>query len=441
MKIKNNILKASVLLISVLVTSATFGQKGIEDGSKYGQGQDSIDCLTNTSLYREYARQKMYKEAVKYWRYCFNYCPYSSRNVYLDGVKIFKDFQEKELDVEKKEKYIDSVLLVYDMRIKYGFGDEGYVNQYKGLDLLQMRSDNPEALLMVYNCFKTSVTQMKAKAMKPVFQNYTKVGINLYNQGKLDMETLLQDYLYVIDVLEKKGNDKLINEINEQMVSSGILSCDQLISMYTPKYEANPKDLKLLITITDFLDKLNCEDSELYYKALSDRHSLEPTSESARQLAALALKNEKYDDAIKFAQEAIESESDDLKKAELYLQLALAYNKKGNKVQARIQAQNAIKLNPKSGEPYLFIGSLYAESTTECKNLNLPKSIYWVAVDYFIKAKQVDASVADKANKNIATYSQYFPNKEEAFFHGVKEGNSYTVECWINETTTARFGD
>ena len=428
MKTKNNILKASVLLISILLTSATFGQKGIEDGSKYGKGQDSIDCLTNTSLYREYAKQRAYKEAVKYWRYCFNYCPYSSKNVYLDGVKIFKDLQEKELDVSKKEGYIDTVLLVYDKRIEYGFGKAGYVNQYKGLDLLQMRSDDANALLIVYNCFKSSVTEMKAKAMKPVFQNYTRVGINLYNQGKLDMETLLQDYLEVIEVLEAKGDDRLVNEVNEQMVSSGVLSCDQIISMYTPKYEATPNDLKLLVTITDFLDKLNCEDSELYYKTLSGRHSIEPTAESARLLASLA-------------QEAITSESDDEKKADLYLQLALAYNKKGNKVQARTQAQNAIKMNPKSGEPYLYIGSLYAESTSDCKELALPKSIYWIAVDYFIKAKQVDPSVAEKANKNIATYSQYFPNKEEAFFHGVKEGNNFTVECWINETTTARFSD
>ena len=87
----------------------------------------------------------------------------------------------------------------------------------------------------------------------------------------------------------------------------------------------------------------------------------------------------------------------------------------------------------------MFIGQLYLESSSECADIALPKAIYWVAVDKFVKAKQVDPSLADKADKNISTYSTYFPNKEEAFFHGVKEGDKFKVECWINETTTARF--
>ena len=36
-------------------------QKGVDDGSKYGHGDDSVRCVTNLSLYREYARQKDYK--------------------------------------------------------------------------------------------------------------------------------------------------------------------------------------------------------------------------------------------------------------------------------------------------------------------------------------------------------------------------------------------
>ena len=345
---RNYLLKVLLLLIGISTVNFSYGQKGAEDGSKYGHGQDSIDCLTNISLYREYYRQKMYKDAVKYWRRAYNDCPYSTKNIYLDGVKMFKDFAEKELDVSKKEAFIDTMVLVYDNRIKYGFGEEAYVNQFKGLDILALRSDNADALKEVYKCFKISIHGLKDKAIIQVFQNFIKVGVSLYNQGDIDVETVVEDYIFTLDVLEKKGDANLINEINEQMVNSGIISCEQIINVYTPKFEANPEDKALLITITDFLDKLNCEDSDLYYKALSNRHKVDPTATSAKMLSSLALKKEKFDDAIKYTEEAIKLETDAEIKAALYLQLADAVNKKGNKPQARTYAYKAIELNPKS---------------------------------------------------------------------------------------------
>jgi len=60
------------------------------------------------------------------------------------------------------------------------------------------------------------------------------------------------------------------------------------------------------------------------------------------------------------------------------------------------------------------------------------------AVDKFIKAKQVDPTVAEKANSRIATYSQYFPAVSDIFFVDLNEGDSFKVECWINETTKVR---
>jgi hypothetical protein len=50
----------------------------------------------------------------------------------------------------------------------------------------------------------------------------------------------------------------------------------------------------------------------------------------------------------------------------------------------------------------------------------------------------VDASVASEANSKIKKYSEYFPGKEDAFFKNIKDGDSYTVECWIGESTTVR---
>ena len=437
---KNYIIGISISLLSLLIPSATYGQKGIDDGSKYGHGQDSIDCRINYSLYREYVKQNAYSDAIKFWRKSFNSCPYSSNNLYIDGVKIYKYMADKEIDISKKDAYLDTVDYIYDKRVEYGMGKEPYIRQYQGLDLFTLKTSDTEALLKAHKCLKTAIEGMKDKCIDPAFISLIKTGILLYNNSEMEAEDVLADYLLVSDILASNPKKESVKtDIDKDMVDSKILDCNVIITNYTPKFEANPNDPALLTTITNFLDKLSCTDADLYYKALTNRHKIEPTPQSAKMLAVLSIKNKNYADAVKYAEEAIKGESDNMVLADLYLVLADATGKNGNLSLARTHAYKSAELNPKSGQPYLFIGNLYAKSNSECSDLALKNSIYWVAVDKFIKAKQIDPSVTGEANKYIDTYSQYYPNKEEAFFNGVKDGDTFKVGCWINETTTARF--
>lgn len=66
------------------------------------------------------------------------------------------------------------------------------------------------------------------------------------------------------------------------------------------------------------------------------------------------------------------------------------------------------------------------------------KAVFWAAVDKYAKAKQVDSELEESMNSLIASYSQYFPSKEDIFFHDLKVGDTYSIGCWINERTTVR---
>jgi hypothetical protein len=101
----------------------------------------------------------------------------------------------------------------------------------------------------------------------------------------------------------------------------------------------------------------------------------------------------------------------------------------------------AIRLNPNYGAPYMLIGNMYAATAASVypDDPVLRKTVYYAAVDKFQKARQVDPSVAENANKFISTYSQYFPTKEEVFMHpNLNEGQPFTVGGWIGERTTVR---
>ena len=45
-----------------LSATAVFAQKGVEDGSRFGHGQDSLNCLKNISVYTEYVKTNNFKE-------------------------------------------------------------------------------------------------------------------------------------------------------------------------------------------------------------------------------------------------------------------------------------------------------------------------------------------------------------------------------------------
>ena len=101
-----------------------------------------------------------------------------------------------------------------------------------------------------------------------------------------------------------------------------------------------------------------------------------------------------------------------------------------------------MNMNKGQGRCYIIIGMCYAATRlygNDAKGQILNKTVYWAAVDKFIKAKQVDPSVEAQASEFISTYSRYFPTKEERFdLPGEFSGLTYYVGGWIGETTNIR---
>ena len=88
-------------------------------------------------------------------------------------------------------------------------------------------------------------------------------------------------------------------------------------------------------------------------------------------------------------------------------------------------ALDALKTNPNMGDAYITIGLAYAVSSNDYEGDEFDKrTVFWAAVDKFVKAKQVDPSVAAKANEYIERYSPHFPTKDEAFFRDITAGKS-----------------
>jgi hypothetical protein len=61
--------------------------------------------------------------------------------------------------------------------------------------------------------------------------------------------------------------------------------------------------------------------------------------------------------------------------------------------------------------------------------------VYVAAADKARKAKAVDPGITDTANRYISSYMANAPSTKLVFTEGKVSGTSYTVGCWIGETT------
>ena len=425
-----------------LMFSTASGQKGVEDGSKYGHGEDSIRCVRNLSISHDFVRQRNYITALPYWRVVFDECPLCSRNIYLDGVKIYKHLLDETSDDQEISSLLDTLMLIYDKRIQY-FGETANVRGRQGVDLLRYGRNETSNIERAYNYLKEAIDIDKGSTSQPVLASYFSSSLILYQNGVITADNVIRDYIQVTNLIKPTNKDliELKEAIDDNFIKQGPNDCDTLIAFFSKELENKKDDVSFLSMLVALLEERDCTESELYFSSLQLLHKNAPDANLAFKNAVVAYKLNDYSLAIDYYQQALNLDTNEDSKADYYFGMAASYGSLNNKSKARELALKTIEIRPGWGDPYILIGQMYADSKNECSSIQLPNSIYWAAVDKFLQAKVVDPSVTERANSLILTYSRYFPNKEEAFFENVHEGNTFTVGCWINETTKARFNN
>jgi tetratricopeptide (TPR) repeat protein len=334
-------------------------------------------------------------------------------------------------------------MLVFDQRIQY-FGKEGYVLGLKGYELIGVdKSRSEEALTYL----KKSIDLDGNNASVQAVYGYMRAMVNLEKSGVKSKVDVLEAYALVSEVID-------FNIVNESKSSKNFIkysekvenlftpyaNCDDLIALFSQKFDATTEDVNALKRITKVLDSKKCTDSELFFKASSRLYELEPSASSADQMSKMSIAKGKSADAITYAKKAIELEEDPIVQAKYYLALADAYRSAGSFSSARNAVYSALEIRIGWGEAYMNLGNIYIAGAKKCGSDFEKSTVYWVAVDAFSKARS-DEDTKERASKSINTYSKYFPTKETCFFNGVEAGKSHTIACWINKTTTARTSD
>lgn len=437
--------------------------------SMFAQDAEQAETVTNDnrcneyiSLYREYFKQweaGKYKaealnpEMIPAWRSAFLNCPSLREQTYLDGVKIMQYLIKKEKNAALKEAYIDTLIMVYDRRAEFfpntkkGASQIGNIMGRKGVDIVSYAPDRFET---AYDALKMSVDLDGNNAQSAILDAYFLITAKMTTEEKIEPSVIIDTYNQISDIIsfnitkytEAENEKQVTNYTNVRNNVDGrfepFAKCEDLVRIFTPKVAAEPDNTELLQKVCVLLDRSNCTSEALFLDASIKLYKIQPSPESAFLIGRRLLIESKYNEALPYFKEAINSENVD-RKISSYEYLAQIYMFREDYPTARDMARKAIQLNPKDGDAYILIGRMYAASAKDCGNGDFyGKVAYWAAVDKFQKAKEVDPSVAKKADELIRGYQSHFPTIEAIFFNDFAEGASYTVGCWINETTTIR---
>ena len=449
--------KVLLLILCVLVPMVGFAQK-----KKKKKGAEPVveapvvvtlsdeECLENMSLFHESVKNEQYGEAYTYWLPVYQSRPDLNKAIYTDGAKILDYRYQQATDENVRKALRDSIMRLHDDRIKY-FDEARYPDEYvlgvKAMDYLTYFPED-ELALPAYEWLKTSVTALGAKSQITVLRKFVEVSYNLYKSNSEQYgDQFLADYQMASAALEQiaaAGGKNAANAnsqkayVDRLYAASGAADCDQMDQMYASVVKESANDIEKLGSIMKLYRRLGCTESDVYFAAAEHAHKLQPTSESAAGCAQMCIKKGDYKGAVEYYLDALAKATDQDDKADYLYRLATVYVSLNNYQQAASYAYQALELAPEDGRCYLVIGICYAGAKIYNDPI-LQRSVFWVACDMFQKAKNVDASCAGDANKLIATYKQYFPSKEDVFFHKeLNEGQPFRVGGWINKSTICR---
>ena len=414
------------------------------------QDERDSEFLSNFSLYSEFFKQRDFASGYPHWKLIYNKYPYSTPKLYIDGVKMYEDKIEKALDSSIKVVYLDSIMQIYDKRIKF-LDSKGDLLGRKAAKYLEViltcdleEDELIEGIKKGYGFAEASIDEMKDETEPAVLVLYLQSAKKLYSLDELNKGAVLENFEKAMSILEHQAADSELADKANQAIplvvsiieSAGVLDCESIEDIYGAKIAESPEDIELIKKVLSLLRKEDCT-GDLFTQLSEKLYSLEPSAEAAFNMARMFLKAKSYDKAFEYYAEAYNNASDNMAKADYYYEAGTLSLQLLKFKEARDFGKLAVKANPQMCKAYMLIGDAYVQASRDFDGDDFAKSsVFWVAVDYYHKAEAGDC--AEDAKSKAKNYEAYFPNKEEIFYRTLTEGAKYKVEGWINEMTTIR---
>ena len=440
MKIKHLLTLAFFALVASSTSAQDFSDPQY---AKWGETPElrRENILASTFLKEELANRN-FNQAAKYLQQLLERCPAASENTYANGIKLYKQKINRARSLSEKNGYVDSLLLLYDIRLQY-FGahpkrGKAYILDRKAREHLTYRESDREGIRKDFEIAIAAQIEASGKADPELVAIYFKNLCDDYSNDIVDAMTIVN--AYDVNAKHFENIDPTQIEFKNQFEScfglSGAASCENLQKIFEPKIAATPDDEALLAQAFQLMGRAACE-SDFFLSVGEKYYAVKQESSIAMLLAQVFQNRKDFAKANQYLREALVKEADATKREELLTRIGIL-EMTTNNYAAAISAFNEslnIDADDDDGLALYFLAQCYVAGAKDCNSELAKHSVYWLAYDLVQKAlpllEVTDAAVAENAKNLANSYRSVFPTTEECFFAELREGATYTINCGL----------
>ena len=438
---------------------AYIGKEAVEDPAKQVGGYITMMQMYYTS--------QSWSEMYENWKWLITNAPIASVSIYARGAVMLGQLIQAESDVAKKKVYLDELMLLFDTRLKYlkylnASIPEGKRGRATEGDVLIAKANyyhiygygadgNDYTYQKIYDMYAKGINAINEEGGREVKGTYIQYFFSVSNElykisNDYYREQYLNDYLSSTEVCEKMLQlakeetdpekaqaivdeyDRPLAVIEQVFAESGAANREQLITLFTPKVEANKENLEYLRKAMTVLSANECDDTEVYYKAAEYAYNIEPTYESAIGMASWSKQQGKMQDMLTYYEKAIELCKTDVTRGRISLIIAnslinskqytgaLVYLDKAMGYNADLKGQASMR----KAVVYTALGQ-YSDALTYCDQASAADiTVSGSANRLAGKIREAQANAAANARAKAAYDAYIAKQKAEEDFWGKK---------------------
>ena len=393
-------------------------------------GEDSVVVgRGHISSFQMGIENKNWKDAHISWKWLMKNAPYAISGLYK-GHAPFMLYQLiiAEQDQTKKLEYFNDLMYMFDQRaarldtlnsmekrdnLKSTLGDVLAIKaDYYNWTAPSTQGSN-YTLNKSYKNYSDAIRMINEKGGREVegsvLQNFFLTSDAMYKSAPNALrEQYLQDYLDSKDACETMlqlakeaqaaGEDakaqKLLAKyegplalIEQTFANSGAADREQIIAIYTKKFEEYKTDVAKLNSSLNLMAQNGCDDDSIYFVYAKAAYDIQPTFTASIGLAQKAQKDGKATEALSYYDKALELAADDATRGRICIKVAQALISSGGFAKGEEYVKKAIEFNPS------LTGAAYWQMAMSLIKAHDLKG----AVGYCDLAGQADITYANRA--------------------------------------------
>ena len=411
-----------------------------------------MEPLQAYSLFYENFRIKDYQMAEMYGEWMLVSQPrelegnprFELDTQYRRMVQVYAGRAEQESDPTVRAEYYQKAVALFDDAYALFTAEEVDLFEWKifeGQFFQQNYANIRNALDRTYGAYQ--------EAFDLDYQRLTEISDGYY------VRILLENYantnqkdeaLAMIDLVEPIASPALQGVIDAAR-NDLFDSPEERIEFLAGQLEKSPGDIAIMSELAELYEETGerARAIELY----TQLYDQDPSFDNTFRLAQVKQGDADYSGSNSLYLEAFDLTQDVDQKKEIALEVSSNFQSVDNLQQARRYARQAQQLDGQWAKPAEQIGRIYAAAVSQCTQGRTiereDKTVYWLVLDYFEKAKRLTSSNSSSLDRLIGQYTAVMPTTEDKFFNSWTTGESFTIDAsinacygWINESTTIR---